>query len=178
MCVCVYVRNRKGEREDKQYRQSGGEGRNVKNIRLTVRGRGAMFLHKAGSVLRGTDNGLSYRAVWLPAVLPASFLLLWAAGSGPGMSPPEALLILLKQQIITAAAVLRFFSQSHLIPNHNRSLVCAQEVLNKCCRKSRIGKKRLDGSQDPLTISLAFAQSYLDYLTGSSAALLVMSCHY
>lgn len=73
--------------------------------------RGDIFLHKAGFVLHGTDNGLAKRsaaAYHLTCLSPSSSIR--AAGSGPGMWPPEALLMLLKQHTATAAAALRFFS--------------------------------------------------------------------
>lgn len=45
-CVCVmYERQR-----EKIKRVIGGRGENIKNIRLTVEGRGDIFLHKAGFV--------------------------------------------------------------------------------------------------------------------------------
>lgn len=65
-------RNREGERERKTNEQSLEEGENVKNIRLAVGGRGDIFPHRAGFVLRGMDKGLSSRAGWLPAIAPAS----------------------------------------------------------------------------------------------------------
>lgn len=54
-------------------------GENMKDIRLTGGGRGDIFLHKTGFVPHGTDRELSQRAVWLPALFPASL-----SASSPG----------------------------------------------------------------------------------------------